>query len=385
MAKRRPNGAGAVRQLPSGRWQARFRGADGVTRPAGVTFDTKQTATAWLSAQVRDVERGIWQVPAERAVSGSLRAYADEWLQTREIKPSTRALYRGLLDDLILPALGDRPLDKIEPATVRAWYAALDASRPTRRAHAYSLLRAIFMTAVEHDLVPANPCRIAKAGSSKTKHRPVVAGLDELDVIVEKMPPRYRTMVLLAAWCALRFGELAELRRGDVVIRCDDEGEVVDAVVRVERGVTRVAGEMVVGDPKSDAGRRTVAVPPHLLPALEEHLRRHTALGADALLFPARGGGHMQPSTLYRVWYPAREAAGRPDLRFHDLRHTGLTLSAWTGATLADLQARAGHSTVQAAMRYQHAAADRDRAIAEALSGFATKKVVSLRPRKARA
>ena len=69
------------------------------------------------------------------------------------------------------------------------------------------------------------------------------------------------------------------------------------------------------------------------------------------------------------MFYPAREAAGRPDLRFHDLRHTGAILAAATGATLAELMARLGHSTPGAAMRYQHAAADRDKVIAPALSG----------------
>ena len=63
--------------------------------------------------------------------------------------------------------------------------------------------------------------------------------------------------------------------------------------------------------------------------------------------------------------------AGRPDLRFHDLRHTGAVLAAQTGATLAELMGRLGHSTPGAAMRYQHAAADRDKAIAEALSRLA--------------
>ena len=82
--------------------------------------------------------------------------------------------------------------------------------------------------------------------------------------------------------------------------------------------------------------------------------------------------------------YPARQAAGRPDLRFHDPRHTGLTLAAATGATLADLMARAGHSTTSAAMTYQHSVADRDAAIAEALSGFAPAKVIPLKRRRAK-
>ena len=71
---------------------------------------------------------------------------------------------------------------------------------------------------------------------------------------------------------------------------------------------------------------------------------------------------------LTRVCYPARKAAGRPDLRFHDLRHTGAVLAAQTGATLAELMGRLGHSTSQAAMTYQHAAADRDAVIASRLS-----------------
>ena len=79
---------------------------------------------------------------------------------------------------------------------------------------------------------------------------------------------------------------------------------------------------------------------------------------------------HLRQSTLARVFYPAREAAGRPDLRFHDLRHTGAVLAAQSGATLAELMGRLGHSTPQAAMRYQHAAADRDALIAARLSAM---------------
>lgn len=79
----------------------------------------------------------------------------------------------------------------------------------------------------------------------------------------------------------------------------------------------------------------------------------------------------MQPSTLYRHFYKARAAAERPDLPWHDLRHTGATLAAQTGATLAELMTRLGHSTHQAALRYQHAAHGRDRVIADALSKLA--------------
>jgi integrase len=124
-----------------------------------------------------------------------------------------------------------------------------------------------------------------------------------------------------------------------------------------------------VDTPKSDAGLRDVAIPPHLLPAIQLHLDEHTAPGKHALLFPsADGQRHMAASTLYRVFYRARETAGRPDLRWHDLRHTGAVLAASTGATLAELMGRLGHSTPSAALRYQHAAQGRDAQIAQALS-----------------
>lgn len=341
-------------------------------RPAPFTFDTKTDADAWLKAQTRDVDRGVWAPPEQRTRRAlRLREYAATWLADRELKPSTRALYRDLLDVLILPDLGDVYLDKLTPTTVRAWHAKSNGKTPTRRAHAYSLLRTIYSTAVADELVTANPCRIRGAGYAKRAKEIRPATLAELEVIVDQVPDRYAAMVLLAAWCGLRFGELTELRRGDV--------DLPAGVLRIERGVTRVDGEFIVGDPKSQAGRRTVAIPPHLKPVIKNHLAAHTKPGSVALLFPGRGGQHMQPSTLYKVFYPARDAAGRPDLRFHDLRHTGATLAAATGATLAELMARIGHSTPAAAMRYQHAAADRDQAIAEALSEFARAKVIPLK------
>lgn len=127
-----------------------------------------------------------------------------------------------------------------------------------------------------------------------------------------------------------------------------------------------------MGTPKSAAGIRDVAIPPHLWPVLDDHLRDFVASGPDALLFPSVHDPTVQAhsNTIRRHWLKARDAAGRPDLRVHDLRHTGAVLAAQTGATLAELMARIGHSTPQAALRYQHAARGRDTEIAAALSAL---------------
>ena len=148
--------------------------------------------------------------------------------------------------------------------------------------------------------------------------------------------------------CGLRQGEVAELCRKDVDVKAE--------TVTVSRAVTRVPGGQVVGDPKTDAGRRVLVIPPSPLPLVERQLERWAQPGPDGLLFPSSAGKQLRPSSIYRWFYPARDAIGRPRLRFHDLRHTGATLYAGGGTTTADQLAWLGHTTPTMALRYQHAA-----------------------------
>ncbi|MCG2798681.1 MAG: site-specific integrase [Cellulomonas sp.] len=366
---------GYLRRLPSKRYQASYLAPDGVRYTAPHTFDTKQDAEAWLAAESRKISLDAWVPPAEsRVVPVTFGEYAERWLKDRPLKPRTAEHYRSLLDRQILPTFADIAVKHITPAAVRRWHSDTGGAHPTLRAHAYGLLRTICGTAVVDELLPANPCTIRGAGSARRAVKIKPATLDELGVIVTAMPERLQLMVLLASWCALRFGELAELRRGDIELRTLDRGKATEhkvVTLKVRRGVVRAAGKVVIGTPKTESGIRDVAVPPHLVPAVEAHLRDHTGPRKDALLFPGTGGQNIAPSTLYTHWYAARTAAGRDDLRWHDLRHTGAVLAASTGATLAELMARLGHSSPAAAMRYQHAAKDRDRAIADALSQIA--------------
>jgi len=180
------------------------------------------------------------------------------------------------------------------------------------------------------------------------------------------MPEREKLMIQLASWCALRYGEIAELRRKDIKLR-HVSGRWT-GVIQVCRGVTFVRREIRVELPKSEAGIRDVAIPPHLIPVIQEHLEAHAAPGQEGLLFPSDVKRQMWPSTVTTHFKKAAAIAGRPDLRFHDLRHTGAVMAAQQGATLADLQARLGHSTANAALLYQHTAKGRDQFIAESLS-----------------
>jgi integrase len=357
---------GRIRKLPSGRYQAGYIGPDLALHnfPAG-TFDTLMDAEAWLVDERRHILAGTWVAPAagNRATKpATLEAFANAWLKDRQLKPRTVAFYRSLLDQWVLPTMGDLPLKDITSLTVRQWYTTLPADRPTRRAHAYALLRTILGNAVTDDLIPSNPCHIRGAGNSKRVRQIKPASLAEVEKIIAEVPDRYRLMVSLASWCALRFGELTELRRKDIDLKA---GKIM-----VRRGVVWLGGKPIVGTPKSSAGTRDVAIPPHLLPLVKQHLSDHAEWGGDGLLFPAPHGGHLANGNFYPTWDKARKAAGRPDLRFHDLRHTGATLAAQTGATLAELMGRLGHTTPAMALRYQHIAADRDTEIARRLSEF---------------
>ncbi|NOQ56868.1 site-specific integrase [Mycolicibacterium fortuitum] len=369
---------GRIRKCqPSGRYQASYTAPDGRIYKAERTFAAREDAEGWLHERRKEIDRDLWSPPAtadqkrtasQKKAAGELFApYAYRWLEGRTVKgrplkPRTQAHYRSLLDDYLVPAFGKLQVRDISMQAVDRWYAARTLKdKPTMRAHAYSLLRTILETARTRDrIIESNPCLVRGGGTVSRKIKPQPATLEQLATATAAMPERMRLMVPLSAWCALRFGELVELRRSDI--------DIANEVIRIRRAAVRVGGNWVVGDPKSEAGARDVAIPPHLMDMVKEHLK---PLRKDDLLFPALAGGHLQPSSLYRHWYRARDAAGRPDLRWHDLRHSGAVMAAMTGATLAELMARLGHSTPQAALRYQHAAQGRDREIAAALSKLA--------------
>lgn len=351
---------GSLRVLPSGRHQARYTGPDGRTYRGPHTFDTHTDADEWLSRVRSEISRQVWKAPGRIAAPDSFRMYAEGWLLVRPLQPRTRQHYRDLLDTRILPMLGELPLTDISPGLVRSWYASIDDGKATTRAHAYSLLRGILATAVSDEVLTANPCHISRAGSTERIKEIRPASVAELEKLVAAMPEKYRLAALLSAWCALRFGEVTELRRKDVDLKA--------RVLRIRRAVTWIDSKPVVGKPKSKAGVRDVAIPPHLVPTIKAHLRDHAGI---ELLFPSPQGIQLTTSTLYASYWPARKKAGRPDLRWHDLRHTGATLAAQSGATLSELMTRLGHRTPAAALIYQHTAAGRDTIIAGRLSAMA--------------
>lgn len=350
---------GAIRRLPSGRYQARYPGPDGVMRPAPETFATTADADDWLAEKQTEIRRGDWRDPDGGAVA--FRAYADKWVAERELAELTRDLYRYLLDKH-LSAFAELDLDEITAPRVREWRAERlrVTGAKTITAKAYRLLKAIMETAVDDELISRNPCRIKGAGKEKAAERRI-ATVAQVDALADAMDMRWRLMVYLGAYGPMRPEELAGLRRRDVDL------DALRIRIRIAEP-ERMNGRRVQGDTKSEAGTRTVILPAFLRRELRWHLESYAEAGPDGLLFVGERGAAFRRSTFGRKWRKAREVVGMPEgFRFYDLRHTGHTLSTRSGATLKDTMVRAGQSSEKAALIYQHSDDERQEEVAAGL------------------
>ncbi|MFF5763050.1 tyrosine-type recombinase/integrase [Streptomyces tanashiensis] len=346
---------GAVRKLPSGRFQARYQGPDGLTRSAPETFASQTDADRWLVRKEAEILDGKWKNPDDKVLFG---VYADAWFRERDYAATTRERNGSALRLHILPTFADVVLSEITTPQIRRWRAGLLESgvgEPTV-AKAYQILRAILNTTVDDELIQRNPCRIKGAGAAKTAERPFLE-VTEVFQLADAVPARFRVFILLAAFTGLRFGELAALQRHDVDL---DRRTVA---VRRSLAETRTDGIMVK-TPKSAAGVRTVAFPASLAEGLATHLAVYAEPGRTGLVFAGARGGQLRRNNFRRLWLRALKTTGLRDVHFHDLRHTGNTLAATGGATTRELMQRMGHSSVRAALIYQHLVNGRDHAIA---------------------
>jgi integrase len=349
---------GWVRRLPSGRWQASFVGPNGKRQTANRTFPTKRDAGRWLDSVEVDLARGTWV--DDELGRQTFGEYAKEWLRDNpRVGPRWRETCERNLRIHLRPLLAV-PLRAITASTVRSWHAQAvrGSGGKTSIAQSYRLLRAVMNAAVREGAISKNPCQIPGAGSDRARQR-TVATPAQVAALAEAIAPPYKVAVLLAAWGGLRRGEILGLHRDDVDL---DAG-----IVTIRRSQTELLATRARFDskPKTDAAYRSVALPAHVVAALKDHMDEHA--GPDRV-FVARDGGPMRGDTLRQAFVRARRKVGMDDFRFHDLRHTGQTLAAATGATLADLMRRLGHSSPAAANRYLHAVSGRDEAIAEALA-----------------
>lgn len=379
---------GSIRKLPSKRWQVGYTGPDGEWHRAPTTFQSKGDADTWLALQSAAISKGTWKSPAalaaeaRRAASNTFEVYAREVLARRlasgRIRETTNVLYSKLLRLHVTPRFGPVPLSEITVRDVAKWCTGLTGSAASR-GNVYGLFRSIMADAMADELIDKNPCRV-RGGSAKggqQREGMVLSPADLADYLLA-VPEAYKVPLQLTFWCGLRSGEVRGLRRRDIVLSAPDaqpSGEV-----RVSQQIVTLRGRSVISPtPKTSAGSRRIALPPHLVPMLRAWLAEQPVAGRDALLWHSQDprqavGGTRAPmsaESLRAAHKKGAVAIGRPDLRVHDLRHSAATLAAQSGATTSELMGRFGWDTPSMAARYSHASADRDRTLATALSAMA--------------
>lgn len=367
---------GRIEKLKSGRFRARYvnptdRGPKRI--PAPTTFATTTAAQAWLAKQQAAIGDGTWVHPDDAkatqeaaqaqksAQSVPFGVYAAKWVDERTnakgqpIRPRTRNEYERLLGGVLSP-WSAVAINAITPGAVRTWRASeMKRGTATQTARAYDLLKSILKTAVEDKLIVENPCKIKGGSTSEAKQIDPLTEV-ELDIIIETIDPRYKPLVIIAAAGGLRYGEVLALATDDVTIERTADGEVDAVRIRVNKTVTERPGlPREAGPTKTAAGNRTVSIFGRDATIVATHVE---SVG-EGLLWTSTSGGYVPQSSVNNAWRKARKAAGREDLPFHFLRHYAGTRYAQYGATLAELKVHLGHTSVEAAMRYQHAAQER--------------------------
>jgi integrase len=357
------NSWGAIRKLPSKRFQASYIGPDGERHTAPDTFATKSEASFWLAQMRVCINDGSWVSPRLTVTVNSVpnfEAYALRHiaLQTNRkgelLRENTKSVYRRILRTNLKPFL-TADLDSISKSQIQEWYASLVATgKRTAASKAYKLLSAVLKRAVEDDLIAKNPCNIRGAHSASTGKTVNIPTSDEVIAISNAIKPAFKNMVMIAAYGGFRFSELTELRRKDV--KTVETNGQVSYVIRVERAVTFADGVFTVAKPKSDMSTRDVSMPVWLTPLINDHLFNEVPDDAEALLFPGASDGHLPHYVFIKAWGRALKKAGitRAGITPHSLRHFAGTHYHLAGATLPELMKWLGDSSIAAVQRYLH-------------------------------
>ena len=352
------------------RYDVRLRTIEGKTYTR--TWRTRKEAESYERAELTARDRGDWIDPTQRA--RTFDAVAAEWLAANPAKrASTLGRDRSALDRHLVPALGGKRIGGIVPRDVQALIATMSATlSPATVVRNYNVAAAIFRYATDRDYIAKTPCRTVKL--PKIARTAVhVFTPDELAAVVDAMPVEHAPMVWIGALLGLRWGEVAALHVADI--------DLLGRELHVRHTVTRdELGHTSIGEPKSDAGTRTLTIPGPLAQVLAAHLAAAglTAADGDALLFPDTRSGPLTASNWRRrVRLPALVAAGLGTITqgvydgptFHDLRRTSATGLIAAGVDVKTAQSRLGHSQVRLTLElYAQAVTEQDRKASDALA-----------------
>lgn len=327
----------STRKTKSGtKYQVRYR--DPAGRQVSRQFSTKKAALNFEASERTTMRDGSWT--DTRTTDVSFKDWAYEWLENNPGKRETSYARDEIIIRIhLVPAFGTRSLARISPLDVQKAVNLWSTKSAPHTVHRqYRALAAIMHAAVNCDLLVKTPCRGIKLPRIPRRKMVTLDG-PTLAKLVDALG-EYGAMASVGAMLGLRWGEVAGLRVCDL--------DLLNRRIQVVQQVTRTkAGESVISTPKTEAGVRTLSIPPSLATELASHLQQRglTAANAGALVFSEPNGQPLRYSNWRsRVWKPAREAVGMTTLGFHDLRRANATAMVAAGVDIKTAQTRLGHA-----------------------------------------
>ena len=357
MSLRRAPGEGCIYRRPDGRWEGSLQ-VDG--RRKTVYGKTRQQVLAKL-AELRKqaAASGALPDPGRRTVNDLLTA----WLEAvrPNLKLSTAEHYELLADTYLRPALGDILLAKLSPHRIQVHFARLQ-DRPRVAQLAYHVLKQACGLAVRWRWLGENPCDRVLRPQYRARRKDVWTP-EQLRTFLEGSREHWLFPlwhVLLASGC--RLGELLALSWQDVDF---DAG-----AIHITKTLQRVSGEYILGEPKTEAGRRVVTLPAEAMAVLRQQRGRQVLTGlATSLVFPAPTGAPLHRAVVEHALRRECDRLGLPAVTPHGLRHLHGSLLLDQGLPVPAVSARLGHAHPGITMNtYAHLVGARDDEGAQAIS-----------------
>ena len=378
MAKRRPSGDGLVRKRADGRWEGRIvvghkENGNPIYRSV---FAEKQSD---LMPRLNELKMQYAGVELTEESSITLGEWLDRWMEEYKkpiLRPSTYSGYSKDIENHILPYLGSKKLTQLKTADIQKHYNRLlesgrknDIGKGKGLANAtvrgiHMVLREALDSAVREGLIPRNPADGTSPPKIHRKEKQVLTK-DELENFMKLIEND-------EVWYDFFYTEIITgMRQGEICgLRWEDFDEA-KGTLRVARSVDFVKKELVIGETKTDDGKRTIYLPDSLWRLLAE--RKKGAV--SEWIFPnlLKPELPLDPAKAYRQFKKLLEIGELPDIRFHDLRHTFTSHAANSGIAPKTLSEIVGHSKASFTLdTYAHVTGDMQKNAANIVNNYIT-------------
>jgi integrase len=334
------------------KYMALYRDRAGRQRSAGSYSTKREALRAGYEAEALEARgfdgqgaRPPLEVRSEaRRGKITVHAYAERWLPQHRLSATGRASYEQMLKH-VTRKLGDRAVAELTPGDIRQFFRKLENEGELSGAtigHILTALRTMVRAAVADGLLRSDVTTGIKIEDRKAPEM-IIATPAQARAIQEAIPEHYKLLVEALFATGMRYGEVMGLRPEVITVNH------VSATIHVRRTIVEVDGKPILQDHgKSANATRSITIEKDLAERLIANAR-------EGYVFRAARGGYLSRSNFRRLWKPAVAAAGLPDLRVHDARHSHISwLANDPSVPLAAVRARVGHASLETTSRYVH-------------------------------